>query len=36
VPLSQQGGRGVGVTAGLEFFLDDLAPSLFGKPVLEP
>lgn len=23
VPLSQPGGRGVGVTAGLEFFLDD-------------
>ena len=35
VPLSQSGGRGVGVTAGLEFFLDDLAPSLFDKPMLE-
>jgi hypothetical protein len=36
VPLNNQGGRGVGVTAGLEFFLDDLAPSLFAKPLLEP
>jgi hypothetical protein len=34
VPLSNQGGHGVGVTAGLEFFLDDLAPSLFAKPML--
>jgi hypothetical protein len=33
VPLNSQGGHGVGVTAGLEFFLDDLAPSLFAKPV---
>jgi hypothetical protein len=36
VPLNSQGGRGVGVTAALEFFLDDLAPSLFAKPLLEP
>jgi hypothetical protein len=36
VPLNGQGGHGVGVTAGLEFFLDDLAPSLFAKPLLEP
>ena len=34
VPLNNQGGRGVGVSAGLEFFLDDLAPSLFARPVL--
>ncbi len=33
VPLNNRGGRGVGVTAGLELFLDDLMPSLFGKPV---
>lgn len=36
VPLNNQDGRGVGVTAELEFFLDDLAPSLFAKPLLEP
>jgi hypothetical protein len=36
VPLNNQAGHGVGVTAGLEFFLDDLAPSLFAKPLLEP
>jgi hypothetical protein len=34
VPLNNQGGHSVGVTAGLEFFLDDLAPSLFAKPML--
>jgi hypothetical protein len=36
VPLNSQGGHGVGVTAGLEFFLDDLAPALFSRPLLEP
>ena len=35
VPLNNQGGHGVGVTAGFEFFLDDLAPSLFAKPMLD-
>lgn len=34
VPLNTQGGHGVGFTAGLEFFLDDLMPALFEKPVL--
>jgi hypothetical protein len=33
VPLDHRGGRGVGVTAGLERFLDDLMPSLFANPV---
>ena len=33
IPLNNQGGHGVGVTAGLEFFLDDLAPRLFARPV---
>ena len=33
VPLNSRGGHGVGVTAGLELFLDDLMPSLFASPV---
>ncbi len=32
VPLNSQGGRGVGMTMSLEFFLDDLMPSVFGEP----
>ena len=34
VPLNSQGGRGVGFRAQLLLFLDDLAPSLFGQPLL--
>jgi hypothetical protein len=34
VPLHRQGGHGVGVTAGLELFLQDLMPSLFERPAL--
>lgn len=34
IPLNDQGGRSVGVTAGIELFLQDLMPSLFDKPVL--
>ena len=34
VPLNQEAGRGVGFRAQLLFFLHDLAPSLFGKPLL--
>jgi hypothetical protein len=34
VPLDRQGGHGVGVTAGLELFLQDLMPSLFDRPAL--
>jgi hypothetical protein len=33
VPLDRHGGHGVGVTAGLELFLQDLLPSLFDRPV---
>jgi hypothetical protein len=33
VPLNAQGGRGLGVRSQLLLFLDDLAPSLFGKPL---
>lgn len=33
MPLNRQGGRGVGVAAGLELFLDDLIPSVFQQPV---
>lgn len=34
VPLNRQGGSGTGFRAQLLFFLDDLLPSLFGKPLL--
>jgi hypothetical protein len=34
VPLNTQGGHGLGVRTQLLLFLDDLAPSLFGKPLL--
>jgi len=34
VPLNSQGGRCIGARAQLLLFLDDLAPSLFGKPLL--
>jgi hypothetical protein len=34
VPLNRRGGRDVGVTAGFELFLQDLAPSLFERPLL--
>ena len=33
VPLNRAGGFGVGIRAGVIFFIDDLVPSLFGKPV---
>jgi hypothetical protein len=34
VPLNSASGRNIGGRAQLLFFLDDLAPSLFGKPLL--
>jgi hypothetical protein len=34
VPLNRAGGDGVGFRAQLPLFLDDLLPSLFGKPLL--
>jgi hypothetical protein len=34
LPLNAASGRGVGVRMQLLLFLDDLAPSLFGKPLL--
>ena len=34
VPLNRDGGSGVGFRAELLLFLDDLLPSLFGKPLL--
>jgi hypothetical protein len=34
VPLNRAGGDGVGFRAQLLLFLDDLLPSLFGKPLL--
>ena len=34
LPLNHEGGRGTGFRAQLLFFIDDLMPSLFGKPLL--
>jgi hypothetical protein len=34
VPLNRESGNGIGFRAQLLFFLDDLIPSLFGKPLL--
>jgi hypothetical protein len=34
VPLNREGGNGMGFRAQLLFFIDDLLPSLFGKPLL--
>jgi hypothetical protein len=34
VPMNRQGGSGAGFRAQLLFFLDDLVPPLFGKPLL--
>jgi hypothetical protein len=34
VPLNRAGGSGTGFRAQLLFFLDDLIPSLFSKPLL--
>jgi hypothetical protein len=34
VPLNSEGGRSVGGRAQLLLFLDDLLPSLFGRPLL--
>src|SRR6516165_6147093 len=34
VPLNRQGGSGPGVRAQLMFFIDDLIPLVFGKPLL--
>jgi hypothetical protein len=34
VPLNSEAGRSVGVRAQLLLFLDELVPSLFGKPLL--
>lgn len=34
VPLNSQGGRGLGFRTQVLIFLDDFAPSIFGKPLL--
>jgi hypothetical protein len=34
VPLNRESGHGIGARTQLLLFLDDLAPSLFGKPML--
>ena len=34
IPLNRAGGNGTGFRAQLLFFLDDLIPSIFGKPLL--
>jgi len=35
IPLNSEGGRTIGVRAHLFLFLDDLIPTVFGKPLLE-
>ncbi len=35
IPLNRLGGTGPGFRAQLLLFLDDLVPSLFGKPLLK-
>ena len=34
VPLNREGGNATGFRAQLLFFIDDLLPSVFGKPLL--
>ena len=34
LPLNREAGRGVGMRAQLLLFLDDLIPTVFGKPLL--
>jgi hypothetical protein len=34
LPLNHEGGSGVGVRAQVLFFIDDIMPSVFGKPLL--
>jgi hypothetical protein len=34
VPLNGEAGRSIGVRAQLLLFLDELIPSLFGKPLM--
>jgi hypothetical protein len=34
IPLNREGGSGVGARLQVLFFVDDIAPSLFGKPLL--
>ena len=34
LPLNRRTGRGVGVIAQAHFFLDEMMPSVFGKPLL--
>jgi hypothetical protein len=34
IPLNSEGGHSIGGRAQLLLFLDDLIPSLFGKPLL--
>ena len=34
IPINRQSGNNVGVLAQVHFYLDDLLPKLFGKPLL--
>ena len=34
IPINSQGGHGLGFKTQLLLFLDDLMPSVFGKPLL--
>jgi hypothetical protein len=35
IPLNSEGGRNIGARAHLFLFLDDLFPTIFGKPLLD-
>jgi hypothetical protein len=35
VPVNRAGGTGLGIRAGVILFIDDVIPSLFGKPVFQ-
>jgi hypothetical protein len=34
IPLNREGGSGIGARLQVLFFIDEIAPSLFGKPLL--
>jgi hypothetical protein len=33
IPINSASGKGVGVAAGVDFYLDDIAPTTLGKPL---
>jgi hypothetical protein len=35
IPINRVSGKGVGLLAQLNFFLDDIFPTTFGRPVID-